>query len=270
MSTIKKSGDLIYPNKNGYFVSTIDQSQPLQKEWLRPLQFCVQEIQKQLPNLINSIYVRGSVARGVAIAGVSDIDLVIILKNKLPVLYERGWVRQFVKQLRSKYPQVDDVEFETTSLSSLLNLESHLGIRVLIELQGKLLAGDDVIKRLPPIKPDSSSFVHIPTFSIFQERVKSTLATKDVFLPAYISWVAKRYIRTGFELCIEREKVFTRDLYPCYKVFSKYYPGKEYEMCKVLEQAISPTWTKSQLLGCIYALGEWLNLEVKKKYPRYI
>ncbi len=269
LNTVKQIGEFIYPDNKGYFNSNINLGQPLQKAWQQPVRLCVQEIQKQLPNLISSIYLRGSVARGTAIAGISDIDLVIIVKNELPAWYSRGWVAPFIKQLRSNYPQVGDAEFEIVSLRSLLNLKKPVGLRVLLSLQGKLLIGEDIVKHLPPVMPDSSSFVHIPTFTKFQARLNKTLITKDVFLPAYISWVAKRYVRTGFEICIEREKVFTRDLYPCFVIFSKYYPSKANEMHKVLGQAINPTWTKQSLLNCINNLGFWLDKEIKKMYPEY-
>lgn len=266
-NTIKPIGEVLKPNKEGYFVSSINQKKPLQKEWQRPINVCVQEIQNRLPNLISSIYLRGSVARGIAIPRVSDIDLVVITKNSLPTSYSKDWVRPFIKELRNRYPLVDDVEFETMSLSSLLSEDKYRGIRVLLTLQAKLLAGDDVLKQLPLLKADNSSFVHIPTFSRFQKKLKNTVATKDIFLPVYIPWIAKRYIRTGFELCIERERVFTRDLYFCYKIFSKYYPNKKKEMLDVLEQSVNPTWTKSKLLNCVNSLGDWLEQEVKKHYP---
>lgn len=269
LNAVKQIGEFIHPDNKGCFNSTINLEQPLQKSWQQPVLLCVQEIQKQLPNLISSIYIRGSVARGTAIAGVSDIDLVIIVKNKLPAWYSKVWVVPFIKRIRSNYPQVDDIEFEIVSLRSLLNLKQPVGLRVLLSLQGRLLVGVDVIKHLPPVMPNSSSFVHIPTFTQFQARINKTLVTKDVFLPAYIPWVAKRYVRTGFELCIEREKVFTRDLYPCFVIFSKYYPSKIDEMHEVLEQALNPTWTKQNLLNCINNLGFWLDKEIKKMYPEY-
>lgn len=269
MEIIQPIGEVAYPNKEGYFASSIDQDQPLQKNWQQPVKLCLEEVQKHLPNIISSIYVRGSVARGAAITGISDIDLVVIVKNPLHKGYSREWVRPFTQQLRNRYPQVDDVEVEIVTEHSLLNINQHMGIRVLLTLQGKLLIGDDVLKRLPHIKPDDSSFVHIPTFSDFQCKLKDTLTGKDVFLPAYIPWVTKRYIRTGFELCIEKEEVFTRDLYPCYEIFSRYYPDKKNEMYRVLEQAIQPKWSQAELLKYVDSLGNWLQLEVKKKYPEY-
>ncbi len=269
LTAIQPIGELIYPNNVGYLISSIDQNRPLQKEWQQPVQLCLQEIQKQLPNLISGVYVRGSVARGTAIAGVSDIDLVIITKNTL-VSFSKDWQRKFVNVLRNKHKQVDDVEFELVSYSQIMNFDRPSGIRVLLTLQGKCILGEDLIRKFPILKPNESAFVHIPFFSKFQNNITKTLKTKEIFLPAYIPWVSKRYIRTGFELCMEREKVFTRDLYSCFEIFSKYYPDKKINMYNTLEQVIKPSWTKSELLECINTLGDWLYLEIKRKYPRFI
>lgn len=265
MSIVCQIGELVYPDKNGYLTNSIEISQPIQKEWQQPVRLCVQEIKKHLPNLIHSIYLRGSVAKCVAIAGISDIDLVIITKNKIDHKYSKEWIKPFEMKLSSKYPQVNSVEFMIVSLPALLDTSQPIGLQVLLKLQSRLLEGNDVLSLLPPIKPNSGCFINIPIFSKLQTNLKNTPSGKK----NNTSWVAKRYIRTGFELCIEREKVFTRDLYPCYEIFSKYYPQYKHQMYKLLEQAIEPTWSKSELLYCINSLGEWTNQEIRKQYPRY-
>lgn len=265
---IQPIGEILYPNKKGFLVSAIGDNTKIQKNWQQPLLLCIREIQKHLPNLIHSIYVRGSVARGVALSGLSDIDLVIITKNPL-VSFNKDWQRKFVRELRKRYKQVDDVEFDLVPYTKIMNFNSPSGIRVLLTLQSKCILGEDLIEKFPILKTDNSAFVHIPFFHGFQDQITNTIKTKEVFLPAYIPWVTKRYIRTGFELCIEREKVFTRDLYPCYEIFTKYYPLHKQQMYKILEQCIKPTWSKNELLYCINHFGEWLSKEISKFYPEY-
>lgn len=268
LTKIQPIGEVLYPNKSGYFVGATDHALNIQRNWQQPLYLSVQEIQKHLPNLIHSIYVRGSVARGVAISKISDIDLVIITKNSLEG-FTTDWQRAFVRVLRSQYQQVDDVEFELVTYTNIMNFKKPSGIRVLLSLQGKCILGEDLIKKFPVLMPNKNTFVHIPFFNDFQNRITRTLETKDVFLPAYIPWVTKRYLRTGFELCIEREKAFTRDIYPCYEIFSKYYPLHKQYMYKILEQSIEPTWSKKELLYCVNHFGNWLGKEIIKNYLEY-
>lgn len=75
----------------------------------------------------------------------------------------------------------------------------------------------------------------------------------------------KRIVRQGFILVMARERVFTRDLYPCYKIFSKYYPEKEKEMRQALELAIYPISNTKSIFSVLDNLGEWLIKESKDK-----
>jgi len=265
---IQPIGELLIPNKDGYFDRAIDPSQPIQAIWQKPLKLCVKEIQARLPNLIHSIYLRGSVARGSAVKGISDIDIVIVTKNTI-VDFDKSWERPFIKVVRQRYHFVDDIEFGIVSYQSLFNFSRPIGVRILLKLQGRCIKGEDLIPRLPEVYPNKSSFIHIPYFHAFQKRIKFTLQTKEVYLPVFVPWVAKRYIRTGFELCIEKENFFTRDLYKCYEVFGKYYPEKKHPMYNLLGQALEPTLSQDQLLSLVNTFGEWLQSEVHKKYPEY-
>jgi len=53
-------------------------------------------------------------------------------------------------------------------------------------------------------------------------------------LIAICAWMMKRMVRTGFELVMAKEQCFTRDLYPCYEMFSKHYPEKSSDMLAAL------------------------------------
>ena len=61
-------------------------------------------------------------------------------------------------------------------------------------------------------------------------------------------WMMKRIIRTGFETVMLQENVYTRDLYPNYKVFCKYHPAKTALMRKALRLAIEPTSNKTKIM----------------------
>jgi hypothetical protein len=80
----------------------------------------------------------------------------------------------------------------------------------------------------------------------------------------------KRFLRVGFELCAEKERAYTRDLYPCYQVFSKYYPEQERNMYQALDWALNPIDDKQRLTEFIKKFGSWLatRAEEYKQEPR--
>jgi len=65
---------------------------------------------------------------------------------------------------------------------------------------------------------------------------------------------------------MEKEKCFTRDLYPCYKLFSKYYPEKEREMKEVLFLAINNTNDRQKILDILRNIGIWITGEIENVY----
>ena len=75
----------------------------------------------------------------------------------------------------------------------------------------------------------------------------------------------KKILRTGFSLVMEKEKAFTRDLYPSYQLFSKYYPDQEPQMRQALEWAINPTDDSAGLLKYLGEFGGWLGAEAGKR-----
>ncbi len=77
----------------------------------------------------------------------------------------------------------------------------------------------------------------------------------------------RRIIRTGLELVVERSGLFSRDLYPCYEVFSRYYPIQAPQMKQALHYAINPLTDKAQLLAFVYDFGSWLTAEIARLYP---
>jgi hypothetical protein len=81
------------------------------------------------------------------------------------------------------------------------------------------------------------------------------------------AWITKRILRSGFELVMEREGVYTRDLYLCYESFSRHYGRREREMYEVLELAVNPTDDGARLRALLERCLEWLPLEIARVFP---
>jgi hypothetical protein len=65
---------------------------------------------------------------------------------------------------------------------------------------------------------------------------------------------------------MDKEKVFTRDLYPSYEIFSKYFPHQEPNMKRVLELAINPNGNSKEVIGLIDSFGAWVEKEIENKF----
>jgi hypothetical protein len=74
----------------------------------------------------------------------------------------------------------------------------------------------------------------------------------------------KQIVRTGFEIVMLQEKKYTRDLYLCYFIFSKYFPDYEITMKSALSLAIQPSCDKNLITNSAVKLIELINENAKK------
>ncbi|MFF2176595.1 hypothetical protein ACFVT8_09075 [Lysinibacillus sp. NPDC058147] len=77
-------------------------------------------------------------------------------------------------------------------------------------------------------------------------------------------WIMKIIVRAGLALVITKANTYTRDLYPAYKLFSKYYPEKKNDMKIALEYAIAPIIDVNLLLSFLNEFGTWMVSEADK------
>lgn len=77
-------------------------------------------------------------------------------------------------------------------------------------------------------------------------------------------WIMKIIVRTGLALVIEKENQYTRDLFPAYKIFFKYYSEKRSEMKQALKCAITPIENPNEIIDFLDGLGNWMVNESEK------
>jgi hypothetical protein len=84
---------------------------------------------------------------------------------------------------------------------------------------------------------------------------------------AWCQWIMKGLVRSGFELIMEQERVSTRDLYPCYVAFTRYFPAQSQQMHHALARAIEPSDNKEELAQLLYGFGVWIVTAVTEIFP---
>lgn len=264
MDKIRKIGSVLKTDKDGFIIneSSLDK---IKSPWRE----AVEEIKKayldNLKDAVHSIYIRGSVARGVAIEGISDIDTLAIITKEI----DRSWVRGVRTKLNKKFVFSTGIEFGFVNYNQLF--EELFESRFLIKTQSVCIFGEDVSTKIEKFKAD------LNTSSQFNRKLKEVLnnAKNGISnnpdkedIREWCRWVAKRILRAGFVLVMDKEQVFTRDLYPCYEIFAKYYPQQASKMYTALELAINPIDDVKTIVSFIDDFGFWLEAEVDNKFAR--
>ncbi|MFB2937489.1 nucleotidyltransferase [Aerosakkonemataceae cyanobacterium BLCC-F154] len=267
MNAILKTGELLTTDAQGFIINpcSFEKISPPWTAIIADLKIAYLEI---FANQLHSIYIRGSVPRGKAIPKVSDLDSLAVISGNLEEC-QLAKIRLACRKIKHQYPFCKNVDFLCVSYQEIMESESTL--KMLIKTQSLCIFGDDLTLSLPNYKPGIEMVSHAfelgEDLEILQDELQC-LGNNDIFYFKFIkdrcAWIMKRIVRTGLELVMLREQVYTRDLYPSYLLFYKHYPTQERYMKKALELAINPSDNLAGLLIFLREFGSWLVREVER------
>lgn len=250
---IQEIGSFFETDKDGYIINSASKNKIAEKYW--PVLNDIVELYKQeFGEKLISVYLRGSVAKGTAIDGIADIDT-FALVNDNDINLKRDW-KLLKKEIYKKYPQYDDIEMGATP-----SFDIERGFEILLH-QSVAIYGNEIT--VPQKKIDSQFAMHAPRLDRRLEKFDSWIKTGN-FDKRRCTWFMKTLLRTGLELTLDKAQKYSRDLYPCYQLFSEYYPEKELDMKKVLYLALNPIDDVEKLNKIRNNFGEWLLHECKKQ-----
>ncbi len=260
---IKKTGSVQPLSEEGYVINNLS-LQLIQPEYQAVIDDTLAFYHKYFGERTHSIYLRGSVAKGMAIPYISDLDTIAISHVTIPKkeLYEKEF---FWIEMKQKHPFLNGVEvhFETME-----QLESSERLQFLLKTQCICIHGEDVRPELPEFGLGTWAYAHSNHIQDGIDQVRKWLDEEENNEEEYkeiCCWIMKRTVRIGFELIMEKEQCFTRDLYPCYERFIKHYPQKANEMMAALELAVFPTSDMNHMWNVLDNLTDFLITEAQKR-----
>ena len=254
---IKEIGSYFKVDDEGYLINPAS-SEKITDEWRPVVQDIVKGYKDHYGINLHSVYVRGSVGKGDAVPGISDIDTfayVNLPKDQI----NTEWINDFEKELAQKYPFVQGFEISVDPIQDAPN------DRILL-LQSACVFGTDLSKEMLKVKVGKETLGHVYSFrknlAWFDEWSKKPQEKSEILNSC--TWLMKRFLRTGLELTMERAGLYTRDLYPSYKVFAEYYPEKDDDMREVLFLALNPTDDLETIRKIRNNFGVWLEEQTKE------
>ena len=251
--SIQKIGSYFDVDEDGYIINPTSKN-AISPKWMPAVNDAVEAYKKQFGKSLKNVYIRGSVAKGKAIENISDLDTfayVFLEKEEIP----SGWSKNFRENFQKKYPFINGVDVMTKPV-----LEESRGAILLN--QSLCVFGEKSIA--PKIKIGNDLILHAPNLQRrFNMFYKFKLNVIEDEIPEECSFQMKGILRTGLEILIEKTGKYSRDLYPCYELFSEHYPDKESEMREVLHLALNPTNDMNEIERIITGIGAWLVIEIE-------
>jgi uncharacterized protein len=205
--------------------------------WRPVVEFVVRSLMER--NGVHSVYIRGSIPRGLAVENVSDADFMCFSEVRFDA--EDGALQ---KRAAADFPFVNGLElsrFDRATFNKIHRRQRRPYFHMLLKTQCLFLAGDDVTRDIAPfqIGPDLVSHVFslAGEFSRLPNWLEEGRQTGDE--QSVRQWFSRRIVRSGFEVTMDRSNHFTRDLYLCYEDFARFYPDCSERMYHVLVNCLN-------------------------------
>lgn len=219
----------------------------------------VNAYQRHLGDRLHAAYLRGSVPRGCAVSGISDLDVVGVLHREPPEEFVRwttpGWAENEANQLLTDYPRLSGIDFAIAH-RDLDFPGQNPSVKFVLKTQSLCVFGIDDSVDWPSYKLDRSIVFNYRWLQSEFELWKTTFApqpnsaAKTRFLKSF----AKTVVRAGFELVMEREGKFTVDLYPSFISFGRHYPQCKQLMESALFSFLNPNFSEGANVAWIEEL----------------
>ncbi|MFB7592016.1 nucleotidyltransferase [Streptomyces sp. NPDC056169] len=212
------------------------------------------------PDRLHSAYLYGSVPRGTATPGVSDLDLQLALHDE-PTAADRADARAVETALDRDFPQTDGVGILLSGTRLLLSEAERHDAGFFVACLCTPLLGPDLADGLPRYRPTS----------LLARETNGDLAR---LLPGWRDRAARgddrralgrrvgrRLVRTGFTLVMPRWGGWTSDLDRSAAAFAGFYPECAEQMRLAVATGRAPSPDPAVLSVLIDDLGPWLAAE---------
>ncbi|MFF2959676.1 nucleotidyltransferase [Streptomyces sp. NPDC057963] len=226
---------------------------------------------------LHSAYIYGSIPRGTAVPGVSDLDLLLALRAE-PTEADRAAARAIEAELDSSFGQIDGVGVLLAAAETLTSTFERNDLGFFLACLCTPLLGEDLAARLPRYRPtpllarETNGDLHL---LLPRWRRRSAEATTDAERRSLSRGVGRRLVRSGFTLVMPRWGGWTSDLTESAEVFARYYPDhpeRIEQMRTAARTGRTPSADPAVLALLIDDLAPWLAAEYLavhgKKAPR--
>ncbi|GEC07138.1 nucleotidyltransferase [Streptomyces spinoverrucosus] len=224
---------------------------------------------------LDGAYLYGSIPRGTARVGRSDLDLLVALREE-PGDADRAAARALGEALDKEFPEIDGVGTLLYGRARLLSELETYDLGWFVACLCTPLLGADLAELLPRYRPDSllaretngDLALLLPRW---RERIAGVEDTDAARRPL-VRFMSRHLVRTGFTLVMPRWGGWTSDLAEMARIFGAYYRTRAEQMRTAAVLGYEPTGDRAVLRAYVDDLGPWLAEEYARvhgvKAPR--
>ncbi|MFF4832639.1 nucleotidyltransferase domain-containing protein [Streptomyces sp. NPDC001315] len=224
---------------------------------------------------LHSAYLYGSIPRGTARVGRSDLDLLLVLREE-PTEADRTDARALDEALDKEFWQIDGGGTLLVGRERALSEPERYDLGWFVACLCTPLIGEDLAEHLPRYRPDSllaretngDLALFLPRW---RERIADAEDTEAARRPL-VRFMSRHLVRTGFTLVMPRWNGWTSDLHEMAEAFGGHYPERAEQLRAAAVLGYEPTGDADVLRSYVDDLGPWLAEEYARvhgiKAPR--
>ncbi len=248
------------------YLPVIDSKQPFQSEFEPLIREVLMCLTSGLGQNLHSVYVYGSVARKTAVAGKSNLDLVVVTKaafesNRATLLNTIKWRAQ------QGYPQVNGVSVRTVLVSDVANLDSIFTWGFMLKHCCVCIYGDDLADCFGDYVPSWEIAKHWNMdveewLSVYRAKIAQAKSVEEQTQAQTV--IAKKLLRASYSLIMYRDKRWFDDPVECGQVFLTYHPEMQLEIERLGILLAGRAIPKRSVIGLLDSFGDWLVKQYQK------
>ncbi len=221
---------------------------------------------EHLGDALHSIYITGSVPRGLALMGRSDVDFFAVLNPDAAEVAE-DWINTEETRLNAGYAAINGVRLEVWPYDDVFGSPGLYTVGAfIVKTQSVCVWGEDLEPEIAPFNFDdiriraavfNDDIIQIkPDIKAAMAAVEADPSPENV--RHWCKHICKNLLRTGFGLVAVNQAIYTRDV----DVAMLYFVGKYPEQTNFIRAAWSyirlPTDDAGELLRFLREFGLWI------------
>jgi uncharacterized protein len=256
MTKITKVGRFLKVDSNGHLVN--DCVAEVAPPWDACVSFFRESAETFFGSELDGLYLRGSVARGLAIDGISDFDVFVLLRSLKSVILRKAWRQTLEKEFRERFPFCAGLDVSILERDAVLHSPQGADYRFVIKTQALSFSGVDLSDAIPPFTPDLSIAFGCNCLKRDTDKFLSVFsAVEDASEKAkWCDWVMRKLLRVAGELAMLKTARYSRDLYFCWEAYNALNLMDPEDLNTALHLALNPSTDDDVVLPLVARLSQ--------------
>lgn len=231
---------------------------PLQPAFRPVVDEVIELLHARLGAQVHSIYLYGSVAKGTAVAGVSDLDVCLITQCALNAA-ERDSLRAITEHVQAQHPLISKVDFDCGTLAEALADENRFSWGYWLKHHCRCVAGEDLSLRFTLFTPSREIAVavngdFIPVVQGYLQQLAETGNARQIQRAA-----ARKLLRATNLLRRAEDNDWPETLEEYASRVIQRFPQQQQAIGWLLQQCHTPEDDTAHFTARLNALMRWLE-----------